>query len=171
MDLSLPLGAFHCQFYWSQETSWGHHDSDQKPTRHFYQEFDVDGKKVKCLCVEATPDFPVYRHSGSIRLSAGPQQTALIQFPWQKEIRGQLTLRLSPDCNWYYVKIRLGKLEAGPGWRQAPSNLADGRSDGCLHWTDWHEEYRISWSKRIDFGPGGGLGELFIGPPRKIREK
>jgi len=164
----LPVWAFDTKLCWQQERRWGDMVKGKPRTRHSFEDFVVEGKKVKCLFAETVVDVTVYQRTATLTLTTGPRQTVLLKQQWQRAIEGRITLRLSPDCNWYYAKLRLGKQETGPGWRRAPDNLTSGERHGLPHWTDWNEEYRIHWRKRIEKYADDQFGETFIGPWMKV---
>jgi hypothetical protein len=121
----------------------------------------VDGKEVSCQCVEAVVDLPISRKTTHLRVYCGPYER---RFEWQQETSAKLTLRLSPEANWYYVKLNYGELEAGSGWREVPHNQTDGHSEVKAPWPGRKESFLIQWQKRIQKGPGGGLSETQISP-------
>jgi hypothetical protein len=168
--LCLPLPGFDASLCWQKDERWGGM-AKKPPTRHFYQTFTVDGKEVSCLVIETAAEIPLSRSTSVLSLTYGPLKRELLRWQWQEEIKARITLRLCPDCNWYYVRLRVGNREAGPGWREAPSNEANGHTQVRLSWSDQQEQYRIQWRKRIQRGPGGQLAECFIGPPRNLLEK
>jgi hypothetical protein len=169
--LSVPLGVWGLRLRLRHEAHWG--DTPAKPPRtvHGIREYVIDGKPVKCLWVEAQVRLPAFRAVDSLSLTSGPAESVLIEGGLTREEPATLTLRMSPESNWYYAQVTQGRRKGGPGWRRAPNNRYEGSVSAALRWTGWEEEYHAQWQKRLWGDPKGGYGEEGMGPAPELLKK
>ena len=126
---------------------------------------------MKCLWVEARAEVTVFRTVDSLSLTAGPNGTVLFEKRFPRETKATITVRISPESNWYYARVSQGNREGGPGWRRAPDNRRGGGVITALRWTDWDEESIVEWRKRITLTPEGELGEEGRSPwPEQLKK-
>jgi hypothetical protein len=141
----------------------------QPQTRLYREKLPVAGQRVDCRCAEGTVRLTLVHETWvTLTLRAGATDMVLFRSgrPGVVKYPGTLIVRLCPEANWYYMKLKYGKWDVGPGWKEAPAAEAYGGHGGWLHFTGLHEEYSLEWTKRLQplFDTSGKVVGLVTAP-------
>ncbi len=148
-NLSFGIGGVF-KFSWQSTESFDYKVEKKPNPRQYIEKLVISGKPVECPCVEAVFPFEVTAETGeSLQISCLDYDFFPLRRPVKpSRLEGQITLRLCPTQNWYYVKFHYADRDVGPGWREVSSTAYRGSSESWLHLTDFDEEYLVQWEKR-----------------------
>jgi hypothetical protein len=157
-NFALPLspGADHLSARWRYKNRFEHFVKKAQ-TREYVQKLLVAGRWIECPCVEGVIPFTLEGETMDCWQIVWISKKSPFQerIPKSFKCDGELTLRLCPTLNWYYVKLHYANQEIGPGWHEASATAHRGYDFGSLHLTDFEEEYTVRWEKRIPMSPDG----------------